>query len=241
MHPTAARELPAEQRDWAFEPKWDGYRALGHLVGGELALRSRNGVDMASWFPELAALARALGEHAGVLDGEVVAVGDDGRPSFGALQQRMAGRGGRRRGAAVTYLVFDLLWLDGRLLTGLPYVERRRLLEGLEVSGPAWQTVASFAGAGTALLAATREQGLEGVVPSGCRAPTCRAGGPGTGSRPSTTSVRRSWSAGSSPTTARSGPCSSASPTRDGRAGWCSVAGSTTAWCRRPGGGSGSC
>ncbi|HEX7147968.1 MAG TPA: hypothetical protein VF512_10690, partial [Actinomycetota bacterium] len=57
MHPTAARELPADQRDWAFEPKWDGYRALGHLVGGELALRSRNGVDMAGWFPELAALA----------------------------------------------------------------------------------------------------------------------------------------------------------------------------------------
>jgi bifunctional non-homologous end joining protein LigD len=164
MHPTAARELPADQRDWAFEPKWDGYRALGHLVGGELALRSRNGVDMAGWFPELAALARALGEHAGVLDGEVVALGDDSRPSFGALQQRMAGRGGRRRGAAVTYLVFDLLWLDGRLLTGQPYAERRRLLEDLEVAGPAWQTVASFAGAGTALLAATREQGLEGVV-----------------------------------------------------------------------------
>src|SRR5215207_11283167 len=164
MHPTAARELPADQRDWAFEPKWDGYRALGHLVGGELALRSRNGVDMAGWFPELAALARALGEHAGVLDGEVVALGDDSRPSFGALQQRMAGRGGRRRGAAVTYLVFDLLWLDGRLLTGQPYAERRRLLEDLEVAGPAWQMVASFAGAGTALLAATREQGLEGVV-----------------------------------------------------------------------------
>ena len=164
MHPTAARELPADQRGWAFEPKWDGYRALGHVVGGELALRSRNGVDMAGWFPELAGLAGALGDRAGVLDGEVVALDDHGRPSFGALQQRMAGRAGRRRGAAVTYLVFDLLWLDGRLLTGLPYAERRRLLEGLEVAGPAWQTVASFAGDGTALLAATREQGLEGVV-----------------------------------------------------------------------------
>ena len=164
MHPTAARELPADQRGWAFEPKWDGYRALGHVVGGELALRSRNGVDMAGWFPELAGLATALGDRAGVLDGEVVALDDHGRPSFGALQQRMAGRAGRRRGAAVTYLVFDLLWLDGRLLTGLPYAERRRLLEGLEVAGPAWQTVASFAGDGTALLAATREQGLEGVV-----------------------------------------------------------------------------
>ena len=164
MHPTAARELPADQGAWAFEPKWDGYRALGHVVSGELALRSRNGVDMAGWFPELGGLAGALGGHVGVLDGEVVAFDDAGRPSFEALQQRMAGRVGRRRGAAVAYLVFDLLWLDGRLLTGLPYVERRRLLEDLEVAGPAWQTVASFPGTGTALLAATREQGLEGVV-----------------------------------------------------------------------------
>jgi DNA ligase D-like protein (predicted ligase) len=164
MHPTAARELPADQGAWAFEPKWDGYRALGHVVGGGLTLRSRNGVDMAGWFPELAGLAGALGEHAGVLDGEVVAFDPEGRPSFEALQQRMASRVGRRRGAAVTYLVFDLLWLDGRLLTGLPYAERRRLLEELEVAGPAWQTVASFPGTGTALLAATREQGLEGVV-----------------------------------------------------------------------------
>jgi bifunctional non-homologous end joining protein LigD len=163
MHPTAARELPADQRAWAFEPKWDGYRALGHVVAGELALRSRNGVDMAGWFPELGGLAGALGDHAVVLDGEVVAF-DGGRPSFEALQQRMASRVGRRRGAAVTYLVFDLLWLDGRLLTGLPYAERRRLLEDLEVAGPAWQTVGSFPGTGTALLAATREQGLEGVV-----------------------------------------------------------------------------
>jgi bifunctional non-homologous end joining protein LigD len=99
-----------------------------------------------------------------VLDGEVVAFDAGGRPSFEALQRRMAGRAGRRRGAPVAYLVFDLLWLDGRLLTGLPYTERRRLLEGLGVAGDAWQTVGSFPGAGTALLAATREQGLEGVV-----------------------------------------------------------------------------
>jgi bifunctional non-homologous end joining protein LigD len=163
MQPTAARELPGDQAGWAFEPKWDGYRALGHVVGGGLSLRSRNGVDMAGWFPELAALAGALGDHSGVLDGEVVAF-DTGRPSFAALQERMAGRAGRRRGAPVTYLAFDLLWLDGRLLTGLPYTERRRLLEELEVAGPAWQTVASFAGTGSALLTATREQGLEGVV-----------------------------------------------------------------------------
>jgi bifunctional non-homologous end joining protein LigD len=174
MHPTAARELPAAQEEWAFEPKWDGYRALGHVVGSGLQLRSRNGVDMAGWFPELEGLAGALGGRDGVLDGEVVAFDQAGRPSFEALQGRMAGRAGfeaqqgrrpgRRRGAAVTYLVFDLLWLDGRLLIGLPYAERRELLEELALAGPTWQTVGSFAGAGTALLAATREQGLGGVV-----------------------------------------------------------------------------
>jgi bifunctional non-homologous end joining protein LigD len=141
MQPTAARELPADQGAWAFEPKWDGYRALGHVVAGGLALPSRNGVEMAGWFPELGGLAGALGGRAAVLDGEVVAFDDRGRPSFEALQQRMAGRAGRRRGAPVTYLVFDLLWLDGRLLTGLPYTERRRLLDDLEVAGGAWQTV----------------------------------------------------------------------------------------------------
>jgi bifunctional non-homologous end joining protein LigD len=166
MHPTAARELPPDQAAWAFEPKWDGYRALAHLVAGGLRLRSRHGVDMAGWFPELFPLATALNGHAGVLDGEVVALDPDGRPSFGTLQQRMANRATARRtrGTPVIYLVFDLLWLDGRLLTPLPYSERRTLLEDLEVAGPTWQTVGSFPGAGTALLAATAEQGLEGVV-----------------------------------------------------------------------------
>jgi bifunctional non-homologous end joining protein LigD len=165
MQPTAARELPADQAGWAFEPKWDGYRALAHLVAGGLRLRSRNGVDMAGWFPELAPLAEALGGHAAVLDGEVVAIDPAGRPSFEALQRRMGDRAGRRaRGAPVTWLAFDLLWLEGRLLTGLPYTQRRALLESLEIAGPAWQTVGSFPGAGTALLAATGEQGLEGVV-----------------------------------------------------------------------------
>jgi bifunctional non-homologous end joining protein LigD len=179
-----------------------GYRALGHVVGGGLVLRSRNGVDVGGWFPELAGLAGALGDHAGVLDGEWSPSTATAGPASGAAGAD--GQPGRAEaGPGVTYLVFDLVWLDGRLLTGLPYTEWRRLLEELEVAGPAWQTVASFAGAGTALLEATREQGLEGWWPSGCRASTCRAGGPGTGSRPSTTSVRRSWSPALSPTGTR--------------------------------------
>jgi hypothetical protein len=75
---------------------------------------------MAGWFPELAGLAGAIGDHAGVLDGEVVAFDGDGRPSFGALQGRLANRAGRRRGPGVTYLVFDLLWLTAGCSPGCP-------------------------------------------------------------------------------------------------------------------------
>jgi bifunctional non-homologous end joining protein LigD len=164
MHPTAARALPAGQAAWAFEAKWDGYRALAHVAPGRVRLRSRNGVDMTGWFPELGGLGEALAGHAAVLDGEVVAVDPAGRPDFEALQRRMAARPARRPPVPVVYLAFDLLWLDGRLCCPLPYTERRRLLDGLGVAGPAWQPVAWFPGAGDALLAATREQGLEGVV-----------------------------------------------------------------------------
>jgi bifunctional non-homologous end joining protein LigD len=164
MHPTAARALPPDQARWAFEAKWDGYRALAHVAAGQVRLRSRHGVDMTGWFPELAGLPPALEGHAAVLDGEVVALDADGRPDFEALQRRMGARARVRRGRPVAYLFFDLLWLDGRLLCPAPYAERRRLLDELGVAGPAWQPVASFPGEGTALLAATRAQGLEGVV-----------------------------------------------------------------------------
>jgi bifunctional non-homologous end joining protein LigD len=156
--------LPPDQPRWAFEAKWDGYRALAHAAAGQVRLRSRQGVDMTGWFPELTGLPAALEGHAAVLDGEVVALDADGRPDFEALQRRMGTRAGVRRGRPVAYLFFDLLWLDGRLLCPAPYAERRRLLDDLGVAGPAWQPVASFPGQGTALLAATRAQGLEGVV-----------------------------------------------------------------------------
>jgi bifunctional non-homologous end joining protein LigD len=165
MHPTASRVLPPDQARWAFEAKWDGYRALAHAAAGQVRLRSRHGVDMTGWFPELAGLGAALAGHGAVLDGEVVALDAQGRPDFEALQRRMRARAGVRAGRRpVAYLFFDLLWLDGRLLCPAPYAERRRLLDGLGLAGPAWQPVASFPGEGTALLAATRAQGLEGVV-----------------------------------------------------------------------------
>src|SRR5829696_2447537 len=175
MQPTAARELPADQAGRAFEPKWDGYRALGHVMAAGWSCAAATGSTWPGWFPELAELAGALGGRGAVLDGEVAAFDDRGRPGFEALQQRIAGRAGRRRGAPVTYLVLDLLWLEGRLLVGLPYSERRRLLEDLAVAGDAWQTVGSFPRGRHGPAGRHRHPGPGGVVAKRL-ASTCQPG-----------------------------------------------------------------
>jgi bifunctional non-homologous end joining protein LigD len=161
--------LPADPAAWAAEVKWDGYRALCLRDDDRMRLVSRRGTDMAPWFPELGGLHHALSGHEVVLDGEVVAFGPDGCPAFELLQQRMRRRPttqARRSAdaAPVVYLVFDLLWLDGRLVTGLPLVQRRELLEGLGLAGSSWQTTSLFVGQAGELVTASRQQGLEGVV-----------------------------------------------------------------------------
>ena len=161
--------LPAEESDWAFEVKWDGVRAIARSEPGGIRFMSRNGNEVLGAYPELRALNRELGSHAAILDGEIVACDADGRPSFEALQPRMHLRGEaavRRRAQAtpVTYLIFDLLWLDGHSLTVLPYTERRERLAALKLDGERWSTPKFHVGEGSALLAATREQGLEGVI-----------------------------------------------------------------------------
>lgn len=162
-------KLPRNQERWAFEIKWDGVRALTYSEPGGFRLRSRNRRDITASYPELRRLGRALGSHSAILDGEIVAFGDDGRPSFARLQERMhvaSESTARRRAEKVpaVYMLFDLLWLDGHSLLELPYAERRARLEELELRGPSWQTPAAHTGDGEALLAATAEQGLEGLV-----------------------------------------------------------------------------
>jgi len=163
--------LPTES-GWTFEPKWDGYRGIGAIGGGTLEITSRRGTEMASWFPELAGLADALQGHQVLVDGELVALAQDGRPDFAALQQRMRGRqrSTTRRimpsagTSPVVYMIFDLLGIDGRLLLERPLAERRAQLEALELQGPAWQTSPSFVDQGPQVWAATGQQSLEGVV-----------------------------------------------------------------------------
>lgn len=155
--------------DWAFEIKWDGMRAIAFATGGGLALQSANLIDVTTRFPEVAPLGEALAGHTVVLDGELVAFDDRRRPSFGRLQGRMhvaSAAEARRRVATtpVTYLVFDLLHVDGEDLMERPYLERRARLADLVPDGSCWHVPAHHLADGEALLEAAAAQGLEGLV-----------------------------------------------------------------------------
>jgi bifunctional non-homologous end joining protein LigD len=161
--------LPDDDDAWAYEVKWDGVRAIAYWQPGRWLLESRNLNDITPRYPELHALSGALGSHEVILDGEIVAFDEQGHPSFALLQHRMhlvsdTAIRTLARDAPVSYVVFDLLYLDGHDTMALPYRDRRALLDQLGLVGPAWQTPAYHQGDGRALLEATRENHLEGVV-----------------------------------------------------------------------------
>ncbi len=163
--------LPANQRDWAFEVKWDGVRAIAYVGPQGLRVESRNLRDITASYPELAGLVEVLSGREAVLDGEIIAFGDDGRPSFERLQRRMhvTGRGavaGLAVEIPVVYAIFDLLQIDREPLMALGYEERRARLEQLDLSAPAWRVPTVHIGpdAGERLMQATLAGGLEGVV-----------------------------------------------------------------------------
>jgi bifunctional non-homologous end joining protein LigD len=154
---------------WAFELKWDGLRALAYVVDGGVRCFTRNGNEVTHRYPELHDLGVALAGHDAVLDGEIVAFDGEGRPSFERLQRRMhvEDRGSIERlrvEIPAVYVLFDVLWLDGSLVTGEPYRVRRELLESLGLDGPAWRTPPYEAGDGSATSAVSEQFGLEGVV-----------------------------------------------------------------------------
>ncbi|MFB9839442.1 non-homologous end-joining DNA ligase [Actinoallomurus acaciae] len=158
-------ELPEDDENWAFELKWDGVRAVAYVRSDGLALISRNDKDMAPSYPELGALTGMIREPV-VLDGEIVAL-RDGRPDFGLLQSRMHVQrptGELVRSTPVAYYVFDLLRRGDRSLLAEPYTARRRELEELGLNTDPVFTPPWWAGGGEAVLAASIEQGLEGVV-----------------------------------------------------------------------------
>jgi bifunctional non-homologous end joining protein LigD len=169
MLATSADKLPPGDRDWSYEYKWDGVRAVVYVDGGRIRTLSRTDRDVTASYPELRGLGEALGSLQAVLDGEIVALDEAGRPSFEALQPRMnTAEPSRVRRLAesipVTYMIFDLMHLDGHSALEVPYSDRRLLLEGLELVGPHWATAPAETGGGAAVLEAARNAGLEGVV-----------------------------------------------------------------------------
>jgi bifunctional non-homologous end joining protein LigD len=167
MLATLALRPPGDAHRYGFEFKWEGVRALAYVEAGRLRIESRNGRDVTHQYPELAPLA-AAGDGL-ILDGEIVALDEHARPSFHRIQHRLgiaSAEEARRRAAQipVVYFVFDLLHAAGDSLIQLPYEERRRRLDQLGLQGDAWATPRAFFGAGDAVLEASREAGLEGVV-----------------------------------------------------------------------------
>jgi bifunctional non-homologous end joining protein LigD len=162
-------KLPSDEQRYGFEVKWDGIRAIAYYEPGRFRLESRNLNDVTAQYPELRRLGRQLGSRDSVLDGEIVAFDDRGRPSFERLQQRMhltrdAEIRRRAQEVPVTYMLFDLLYLEGHSVMNRPYEERRRMLESMDLESAAWQTPRYHHGEGAALLDASARQGLEGVV-----------------------------------------------------------------------------
>ncbi|MFZ2494105.1 MAG: DNA ligase D [Thermoanaerobaculia bacterium] len=149
---------PKTPKEWTWELKYDGFRAVAAKANGEIALLSRNELDLAPRFPSTAATLAKLKVAEAVFDGEVIIRDEKGAPRFQLLQQ---GSGGGRE----EYVVFDVLWLDGEDLRGRPYLERRKLLEKLLRRPPKGITLSEIVtGDGVTALADAAKNGYEGLI-----------------------------------------------------------------------------
>jgi len=167
--------------DWLFEVKWDGYRVQAVLGGGRIRLWTRRRVDASAYLPDLAGDIDWIEADDAIVDGEVVALDADGRPSFGLLQERTglaaleAATRRRRRSTRegpptdrasipVAYVAFDLLHWNGSSLLDVPLLDRKRLLRSILRPHPIVRYASHVAGDGEAFMHAAAAQGLEGIV-----------------------------------------------------------------------------
>jgi len=164
--------------DWLFEVKWDGYRVEAVIRDGRAVLWTRNQQDAGRYFPDLVGTATWIDAREAIVDGEVVALDDAGRPSFSLLQDRTGIRTGRAPGskrpgppAPVVYQVFDLLHLDGKSLIDVPLEERKRLLRSRLRPHDRVHYAGHVEGEGRAFIEAARQQELEGIVAKLRRSP----------------------------------------------------------------------
>ena len=155
----ATNRQPGDGHTWAIEPKLDGWRAVVYL-DGSVRVRTRSGRNVTESLPELAGLAEQVPDGT-VLDGELVADGGRGVDFYKVAPSMMAVR---RRRAPLAYVVFDVPHLAGEPTIGLTYRDRRRLLELLELSAPAWCTVPSFDAEADEVLEECARLRLEGLA-----------------------------------------------------------------------------
>jgi bifunctional non-homologous end joining protein LigD len=151
----ALGSLPVDDARWAYEIKWDGYRTIAFVDDGRVRLQSSNLYDVTAKYPELSELHEGVHAQRVILDGELVVLDDLGRPRFELLQVH------KRQAALV---MFDVLNIDGHDTIELPYEDRRALLDQVVEQGDNWFVSAHQIGDGAALLDATFEQELEGVM-----------------------------------------------------------------------------
>jgi bifunctional non-homologous end joining protein LigD len=159
--------LPADEERWAFEPKWDGFRAIVQRDGRRLRVMSRRGTDLAGRLPELTGLAGSLPVGT-TLDGELVVVDSEGRVDFDRMRRRGFGQSSPGR---LLFVAFDVLALAGEEVMARRWDERRAILVELALHGPAWCTTPSYPGEARTLFEATRTAGIEGVVAKRLDAP----------------------------------------------------------------------
>jgi bifunctional non-homologous end joining protein LigD len=160
---------PFDGPEWLFEIKWDGYRAVAFIENGKLRLTSRNQNDLTGRYPELKDLPKFVKGQSVILDGEAVALDEQGRPSFSLMQQRTGFRPGGRRTAPnadvpILYYAFDLLYLNGYDLRKVQLEDRKRTLASILVSGDSLRYSDHYEEQGSALFEMARQNGLEGIV-----------------------------------------------------------------------------
>ena len=160
---------PFDGDEWLFEIKWDGYRAIAFIENGKVRLVSRNQNDLSGRFPELQDIPKLIGAKTAILDGEVVALDEQGRASFSLMQQRTGFRPGGKLAATnadvpVLYYAFDLLYLDGYDWRKMPLEERKKKLASVIQSGDSLRYSDHYAAQGKALFEIARQKGLEGIL-----------------------------------------------------------------------------
>ena len=166
-------EDPFDDPNWLFEIKWDGYRVISFIEGGKVRMISRNQNDLGPRYPELSALPKLVNATTAILDGEVVVLDEEGRPSFSLMQQRTGIRAHGRQAATrpdlpILYYVFDLIYLDGYDLRRVALDDRKRVLRQILASGELVRYSDHHAGQGVALFQVAKQRGLEGIVAKKC-------------------------------------------------------------------------